>query len=377
MPGRKQSSPLAAWMLLALASPLAAQTTDPLFAGHRWAPSSIGSRPAGLGGAFVGLADSVQAAVANPAGLTLIPVSEIGVSSGKPWLAAGIGRQRFRMAGYLTQSEDARVEFSDATSSSQGFLDSSAWEAGVAVAAEVNSRVRLGASLAWSRLRLEGQRTVAGADGQETLASSVDGDEGHVRASAGLLVVLIGANARALPSLRLGVSYQPGFDWSAQMKSDPAAAASAIGVRRPTLIAAGLAWRAVDRWTFVAQGDVVRYAELVDSLERNVGADAAAGFRLPNVVEPRLGAEFSTPLSCGCGSVKLRGGLHYRSPGTLRYEGSDEAAARTFSPRAWTTVATLGVSLFAEYFGTGIRLDLDSRDVIDGPDLSFGIVWRF
>jgi hypothetical protein len=161
------------------------------------------------------------------------------------------------------------------------------------------------------------------------------------------------------------------------MKSDPAAAAAAIGVRRPTLITAGFAWRAVDRWTFLAQGDVVRHSEVVDSLERNVGVAAAAGFRLPNVVEPRLGAEFSTPLWCGCGSVKLRGGLHYRSPGTLRYEGSEEAAARTFSPGAWTTVATLGVSLFAEYDGHGIRLDLDSRDVIDGPDLSFGIVWRF
>jgi hypothetical protein len=329
-----------------------------------------------MGGAFVGLADSVQAAVANPAGLTLIPVSEIGLSSGKPWVAAGIARRSFRVAGYLTQSEDARVDVSDAASSSQDFLDASAWEAGAAVAVEIHSRVRLGASLAWSRLRLEGQRTV-GADGQQMLASSVDGDEGHVRASASLLVVLVGANTRALPSLRLGVSYQPGFDWSAQMKSDPAAAASAIGVRRPTLITAGLAWRVVDRWTFLAQGDVVRYTEVVDSMERNVGADAAAGFRLPNVVEPRLGAEFSAPLSCGCGSLKLRGGFHYRSPGTLRYEGSDEAAARIFSPGAWTTVATLGVSLFGEYYGNGIRLDLDSRDIIDGPDLSFGIVWRF
>jgi hypothetical protein len=205
----------------------------------------------------------------------------------------------------------------------------------------------------------------------------VDGDDGRVRASAGLLVVLIGANARALPSLRLGVSYQPGFDWSAQMKSDPAAGASTIGIRRPSVISAGFAWRVVDRWTFLAQADIVRYSEVIGALERNVGADAAAGFLLPNAVEPRLGTELSAPLWCGCGSVRLRGGLHYRSPGTLRYEGSDPMAARSFAPGAWKTVATVGASIFAEYFGNGISLDLDSRDVFGGPDLSFGIVWRF
>jgi hypothetical protein len=373
----KRGPGLAACTLLTLASPLAAQTTDPLFAGFRWAPTSVGSRPAGMGGAFVGLADSVKAAVANPAGLTLIPISEIGLSSGKPWIGAGFGRRRVRMAGYITQTEEARVELSEIGPSNGGFLDSSVWEAGLAVGVELHPRVRIGASLAWSRLRLEGQRTVAGAEEQEAVVSSVDGDEGHFRTSAGLLVVLVGANARALPSLRLGVSYQPGFDWSAQMKREPAAPASPIGIRRPTVITAGFAWRAVDRWTFLAQGDVIRYSEVVDALERNVGASAAASFRLPNVVEPRLGAEFSAPLWCGCGSVRLRGGLHYRSPGTLRYEGVDPIAARAFAPGAWKTVATIGASLFAEYFGNGIRLDLDSRDVFDGPDLSFGIVWRF
>ncbi|HEY6548726.1 MAG TPA: hypothetical protein VI589_12515, partial [Vicinamibacteria bacterium] len=223
----------------------------------------------------------------------------------------------------------------------------------------------------------EGQRSVAGVEGQETVVSSVDGDEGSLRASVGLLVILIGGNARALPSLRLGVSYQPGFDWSAQMTSAPAAAASTIDIRRPTVIAAGFAWRAADRWSFMAQGDVIRYGEVMDALERNVGASAAAGFRLSNVVEPRLGAEFSAPLWCGCGSVRLRGGLHYRSAGTLQYEGTDPVAARAFAPGTWKTVATLGASLFSEYFGNGIRLDLDSRNVFEGPDLSFGIVWRF
>jgi hypothetical protein len=205
----------------------------------------------------------------------------------------------------------------------------------------------------------------------------VDGEDGQLRASLGLLVVLIGANARALPSLRMGVSYQPGFDWSAQMKADPAAPAAPIDIHRPSVITAGFAWRAADRWTVLAQGDVIRYSEVVDALVRNVGPDAAAGFRMPNVVEPRVAAEFSAPLWCGCGSVKLRGGLHYRSPGTLGYEGTDPVAAQASGPGNWRTVATFGASFFTEYLGNGIRLDLDSRDLLEGPDLSFGIVWRF
>jgi hypothetical protein len=373
---RKRGPRLAACTLLAFVPCLTAQTNDPLFAGFRWAPSATGSRPAGMGGAFVGLADSVKAAVANPAGLTLIPVSEVGLSSGEPWVAAGFGLRRVRVAGYVAQTDEARVDLSE-TSPSTGFLDSSVWEAGLAAGVELHPRVRLGASLAWTRLRLEGQRTMADVEGRETVASSVDGDEGEFRASVGLLVVLIGANARALPSLRMGVSYQPGFDWSAQMRHEPASGVSTIDIRRPTVITGGFAWRVADRWSLMAQGDVIRYGEVVDTLERNVGPLAAAGFRLPNVVEPRVGAEFSAPLWCGCGSVRLRGGLHYRSPGTLRYEGADEATARAFAPGSWRTVATFGASFFAEYFGDGIRLDLDSRDVLHGPELSFGIVWRF
>jgi hypothetical protein len=75
--------------------------------------------------------------------------------------------------------------------------------------------------------------------------------------------------------------------------------------------------------------------------------------------------------------VRLRGGLSYRSPGTLGYSGPDPAAAQAFAPGSWRTVATLGASFFAEHMGQALRFDVDSRDVVNGPDLSFGIVWRF
>jgi hypothetical protein len=377
MPRDKRGPFLACCALLALAPPLAAQTTDPLFARFRWAPAEIASRPGGLAGAFVGLADSVQAAVANPAGLTLIPVSEIGLASGEPWAAVGHGWQHFRAAAYVTRAGEARTDLALAVPSEGGGLDSSVWEAGLGAGVRVHERVSFGASVAWARLRLEGQRTGPGGEGDGTVLASVSGEDVHVRATLGMLVILVGKNPRALPSVRFGASYQPGFDWSVAMTAAPGAAAVPIDVRRPTVITGGFAWRAVDRWTFLAQGDVIRYGEVVDTLERNVGPPAAAGFRLSNVVEPRVATEFSAPLWCGCGYVKLRGGLHYRAPGTLLYEGADSAAVQAFAPGSWQTVATLGASLFGEYYGKAVRFDVDSRDVVHGPELSFGIVVRF
>src|SRR5512142_1023261 len=101
MPWQGRAPWFAAFALLAVAPPLSAQTTDPLFARYRWAPGELGSRPGGLAGAYAGLADGAKAALANPAGLTLIPVSEVGLSTGKPWISLAHGRQIFRAAAYF------------------------------------------------------------------------------------------------------------------------------------------------------------------------------------------------------------------------------------------------------------------------------------
>jgi hypothetical protein len=191
-----------------------------------------------------------------------------------------------------------------------------------------------------------------------------------------VLLDLVGSRRGSLPSLRLGVSYQPGFDWSADLRRGRDPVGSDVAVRRPSLIATGLSYRPSDRWGFSAQGDLIRYREVVDALRRNSG-DAAADFSLPNALEPRLGVEFASPLWCGCGVVKLRAGLHYQSPGTLRYSGHDRALAGSFVPTQWKTVFSLGGSIFSEYVGNALRLDVDSKDLFDGPELSFGIVWRF
>jgi hypothetical protein len=341
----------------ALGGPAAAQVPEPRFAGWNWAPQAQGSRPAGLGGAFVGIADGVKAAHANPAGLSLIPVREVNLNSGKPWFAAGSGLGPVRAAVYLAETDAQNT----------GSLESSVWETGLAVGALVRGRVRLGATVAWSRLTLD--------DG---VPGGLNADSGRVRLTAGALIHLVGGNTRSVPSLRLGVAYEPGFDWSAETGGGPAAGGrETIDIHRPTLLKVGLGYRASDRLSFAAQADIIRYSEVVLALRRNAGPAAAEGFSLPDTLEPRLGTEFGAPLWCGCGVVKGRLGLHYQSPGTLRYDGTDPTLTQAFTPRGWRTVATAGASFFTEHFSNALRLDFDVRDLSGERELSFGVVWRF
>jgi hypothetical protein len=112
------------------------------------------------------------------------------------------------------------------------------------------------------------------------------------------------------------------------------------------------------------------------ALRRNVGA-AARNFDIPDVIEPRVGSEMAIPLTCGCGTLKVRGGVQYLSPGTLVYTATDPVLQDIFGVRSWRAVASLGGSFFAEYFGRALRFDVDSKDVFRGPELSFGVVLRF
>ena len=344
-----------ALLTCALTSRAAAQTPDPSFAGYSFAPASVGSRPAGMGGAFVALADDTKAAVVNPAGLMLIPLTELSLSSGERWAAASTGQRLLRLAGYLTRS-DAETPT----------LDSSVLEGGLATGFKPFRRVSLGVGVAWSRLTLEPASVSTG-----TPSSSEDT---QVRFTAGLLLDLLKRTGGSLPALRLGVSYQPGFDWSLRLPASPSA--NPTDVRRPSLVAAGLAFRPKDRWTLSVEGDLVRYREVIETLRRNSAA-LAGEWSLPDAVEPRAGVEFSAPLWCGCGVVRLRGGLHYRSSGRLRYGGTDPQLARAFEHDPWQTTGTLGASFFTEHFGHALRIDVDSRDVFNGPELSFGLVFRF
>jgi hypothetical protein len=344
---------------------VAAQTDEPVFVNWRANPLTVGSRPAGMGGAFVAVADDARAAFLNPAGLTQIPLTEISASSGRPWLAAASGRQRIRLAAYFTDAEQDSLPTPEGAPRSS--LQPAVWEIGAAAGFQPFRHVRLGASVAYRHLTIEQE-----GDPPEGTHPLVGGKDSAVRATVGILVDLIPVRIVGASPLKLGVSFQPGVSFEV-----PRAEGEAVELRRPSVTSVGLAWRANNAWSFSAQADVVRYHEVVDALVRNVGADAARDFLLVNAVEPRLGTEFATPLRCGCGTIKIRAGLHYESPGTLVFTGPDPELRDAFRVRSWRTTVTMGASLFAEHFSNALRIDVDSRDVIHGPALSVGVVWRF
>src|SRR4051812_9276423 len=72
------------------AIPAAAQTSDVLFGGWSWRARDPGSRPAGLGGAYVAVADSIRTAAINPAGVALIPKAELSAGTSALWAGIGI-----------------------------------------------------------------------------------------------------------------------------------------------------------------------------------------------------------------------------------------------------------------------------------------------
>src|SRR5262245_8394718 len=85
------------------AAPLLAQTDDPVFGSWRWAPQPPGSRPAGMGSAYVAVADGVKAASVNPAGLALVPAWEFNASSLRTWTGVARGGLALRAALYLAE----------------------------------------------------------------------------------------------------------------------------------------------------------------------------------------------------------------------------------------------------------------------------------
>jgi hypothetical protein len=369
---------LAAVILLQAASSRA-QTDDPVFAQWRFSPEPLGSRPAGLGGAFVAVADDVKAAAANPAGIALLPAREANASSLRSWAGLGGGwRRRLRFAVYgwdagaqtLSRLPRSQAEGGPRLTPLEGAggRTSSLTEFGAAVATTPVRGLHIGVSGAWTRMRWRGDGAAAAADSPASLASS------RVRWSAGMLLDLLRGRWRPLSSLRLGLSIQPGIDWD--LHGGDVAGGASFALRRPTVAAVGLAWRPAPHWLVSVEADQIRYREVVSALRRNVGA-RADGFALSDRVEPHAGIEFAAPLSCGCGNIRLRAGVRGRSPGRLHYSGNDPERREAFPGEPWRAAASLGVSFVGEYLDRAVRLDLDSADLFDGPRLTVGATFRF
>jgi hypothetical protein len=387
-----------------------AQTTDVVFGGWTWRSRDPGSRPAGLGGAYVAVADSLRTATINPAGIALIPRSELALGTANLWLGAGFSlrrrggsplgptpaapagpvaarptqpgsavnvpcapaRQRrpFALALYAEQavSQDNEIALVRGPGLSEsGDLSATAEEVGLSLASGVLPWLDFGVTMSWRHVQMDGASTVLNLAGDELSRTIIGGDSNKARGIAGLLATF--GPASDPTAFRLGVAYhQDLVAWKVERTAIDRVTGTVTGpttidIEEPPVFAAGAAFRVSDTWLFTGELDYIWYDRLTRSLERNLDAAAAAPFRVGNRFEPRLGIEMTRPSPTG-GYFKVRAGIRKETSGRLAYEGSDPVLQQAFAPTGDAFRAAAGASLLGEFYENGFRFDVDISQVV-------------
>ncbi|HET8644162.1 MAG TPA: hypothetical protein VFO85_01660 [Vicinamibacteria bacterium] len=380
---------LAAWMAPAL---VAAQTADVFFGGWSWRTRDPGSRPAGLGGAYVAVADGVRTTAINPAGLALIPRVEAAagilprwaglarrlegavrvqpVTQGDPALAVCPPGRRARpwtAAVYVEQSESRRNDLEVVRgpgAAEAATLEAASEELGGGVAKGVFPWLDVGATLAWRHLRLDGASIVSDALDREQQRVTLAGDANKARAILGALASF---GPQWTPtSVRLGVAYQWDLTkWSVERRTidrvrGVAADPTEVAVLEPAVLSGGLAWRISDDWLVAGQLDYTWFDQIAKATARSAGT---GGFVVRNHFEPRGAIEMTRSSPIG-GYYKVRAGLRREISGRVTYDGDDPVLRQAFqgSPAAFR--GSVGVSFLAEFYEKAVRLDVDLSQVV-------------
>jgi hypothetical protein len=389
-----------------------AQTSDILFGGWSWRSRDPGSRPAGLGGAYVAVADSIRTATVNPAGIALIPRAELALGTANLWAGAGFSLRRTAKApgpagptptapagpvpvrptqpgagvvvpcapprltrplavalfGEQAVTQDNQVDVVRGPGRSEtGLLSSTAEEAGLSLARGLTPWLDLGVTVSWRHVRLEGESAVLDLDGDELSHITIGGDSNKARGIAGLLATF--GPASDPTAFRLGVAYhQDLVAWKVERTEIDRVGGVVTGPRtidieEPPVLAAGAALRLSDIWLFTGEVDYIWYERVTRSLERNTDAATAAPFRLGNRLEPRLGIEMTRPSPTG-GYFKVRAGIRRETPGRLAYDGPDPTLRQAFGESGDAFRAGAGASLLGEFYENGFRFDVDISQVV-------------
>ena len=413
MRSRVRSGFLVALLGAFLPVPGQAQTSDIVFGGWSWRSRDTGSRPAGLGGAYVAVADSIRTATVNPAGVALIPRAELALGTANLW--AGIGfslrstakaaappqgptpaappprvpvrptqpggtivvpcaparlTRPLAVALFAEQSvtQDNQVEVVRGPSLTEsGQLSSTAEEVGLSVARGLVPWLDLGANVSWRHVRLEGESAVLSLAGDELSRVTLGGDSNKARGIAGLLATF--GPSSDPTAFRLGLAYHQDlvawkverteFDRVGGVVTGP----RTIDIEEPPVLAAGAAVRLSDTWLVTGEVDYIWYERVTRSLERNTDAATASPFRLRNRLEPRLGIEMTRPSPTG-GYFKVRAGIRRETPGRLAYEGADPILRQAFGPSGDAFRAGAGASLLGEFYENAFRFDVDVSQVV-------------
>jgi len=369
-----------------------AQTSDVLFGGWTWRAQELGSRPAGLGGAYVAVADGARTAAVNPAGLASIPRLELVGSTGPLW--AGLARRLdtadsgsapvrptepgvpvpcpparsarpWVIAVYVEQAErrtSALQVVHGPGLSERSLLEANTEELGGGVAKGLTPWLDLGATLAWRHLTLDGTSVVLDGQGDELRRLNLGGDSNKARAIVGALASF---GPRHSPSaFRLGLAYQ--WDllvWSVERSALDLANGGVtepeqVTIAEPPVLSAGFAWRLSDNWMVAGQVGYTWFDRVTRALEREGGP-----FTIADHLEPRAALEMTRSSPLG-GYYKIRAGVSRQISGRAVYEGDDPALRQAFRSAPAAVRASFGLSQLAEFYDHGVRLDLDVSQVV-------------
>jgi long-chain fatty acid transport protein len=381
---------------VALPTRAPAQTSDALFGGWTSRPREAGSRAAGLGGAFVAVADDARAAVLNPAGVALVPGTELAAATADLWDVAAVALRGEPgavpprpggMAGPTTPcaprpSRPWAVAFfaeqaleqttrTDLVAGprlvEQGTLRGKTEQIGLGVAKGLAPWLNLGLTVSWRHLRLDGSSALSTAEGADLRRLTLEGDANKARAIVGALAIFGPTSGHS--GARVGLAFAHDLSrWSVERRgldvdAGTVSAPSRVHIEEPPVLSGGVAWRLADRWLISGQVDYVWYRQVLETLRGNAPGEDGQAFRLRNGVEPRLGIEYTAPAPIG-GYFKLRAGLRRETSGRLRYDGPDLARQQAFRGAPDALRGSAGVSLFGEFYDRAARLDLDLSQVV-------------
>ena len=412
---------LAVLAFLLSTTPAFPQTTDVFFGGWSFRPREEGSRPAGLGGAYVAVADGVRTVTSNPAGLALVPQSELAAGTADLWGGVAYSLKRpqamvpaaptagrptepgaplpcpparparpFVVAVYAERSLAQQQSFSVVRAPGvveAGELSATSERLGASVGKGLTRWLQVGATVEWRHLRMVGG-SVASAGREPLRQVTLGGDTNKPRVIVGALATF--GRAFSPTALRLGVSYRSDlWDWSVERSAVDVVAGRItdeprlVRVSEPAVFSVGVAWRASDTWLLAAQADHIAYPAVAAALADNDGAPP--DFRLRSGWEPRAGLEMSGIFPLG-GYFKLRAGMRGETSGRFEYLGDDIGLRQAFRSSDLAFRGAVGASLLAEFYEKAVRFDVDMSQIVAEPRstisaagdrrVSFGITVR-
>lgn len=384
-----------------------AQTNTENFAQFRFNFNNPGARSAGIGGAFISIADDATAAEANPAGLTTLTRPEISFETkgiqfkqkianfsstgtfdnyslqskvfNRSVVSPSFASVVFPLRGItLSAFRYELVNFESAFFTKGSFVptlhDGSTFfpvksetklkvvNYGAAFAYKLSGRFSVGASAGVSTISLQSSLTRYFLElfdpGSIANSATIDDNGLNFFINAGIIYkptehLAIGAIFKRRPSFSLSHTFRfTNFPADSTIKKD-------INFNVPASAGIGVSYRPTDVLTLSVDAVWIQYAQLTDKFVLTISDDAAkaSDFKVDNGFEIHGGAEYVLFLRSV--ALVLRGGVYLEPDNRIRFTGNVNDSAdpnRIFSRQLLAGLFQKGDSYVHGTFGLGLVL---------------------